>query len=330
MRNAEQTNRIKVQTNTIPPELTLSEINETARCIALYYKKGEFIYQTFFTPPILGEINKVLGLETNADVYFREIHLIGPNLFRILLVGEEMDVRKMSEEPKFYKLLRGISTTYNETIRSRRYLETTTRKECWEIIVSLDKKTYSLLNYVKLKNNTIRIENIIILGDRLLGLTDKREVVWGQLTPDVLEKENVLLEVNLIENVNKLGKIDSLVPVPNSEDSFLVSIHNSVFQFNIWGEMIHFNSLEANVKRINSINFNNTRTILATTDGIYELDVLEMPNMIKATSLPRQIINPHLKDNFKVALYVEDPYILGIHPAPGVFAKTEKEEVLFF
>ncbi|MFQ5708480.1 MAG: hypothetical protein ACE5HO_13565 [bacterium] len=340
MRSADLTNRIKVQTTVRPNELTHNEICEITRSIALFYKNGEFICQNFFTPPILGEINLVEGLETNAEVYFREINLIGPNLFHIRLVGTENNVRAMCEDPAFYKHLGGISTTYalrsnsatqtETTARTRKYLETTVGKERWDAIISLDKKNYSLVNYVLLKGKTIRIEQIVVLGDRLLGLTDKQEVVLGQLTPDVLERANVVLEVDLMTTINKLGKVDSLVPIPNSEDSFLVTVRNDVYQVNIWGDLIHFNMLDETVKRINSIHFNNTRTIMATSDGIFELDVVEMPNMVKSTSLPRQIINPHLRDNFKVALYVEDPNILGIDPAVGIFAKTEDEKVMFF
>ena len=330
MRTATFTNRIKVQTNVLPTQLTTTEIHETARSIALYYKDGQFVCQTFFTPPLVGEINWVEGLERKADVHFREISLIGPNLFRLRLTGDEDKIRKMCQDDKLYTLIRGINETFTETVRKRRYIEVTGRTDHWDVLLSLDKKRYYLANYVDLDGKTTRIRNIIIVGDRLLGLTDKQEVVIGQLTPDVLEQENVNIKVNRMEEVNKLGKVDLLEPVPNSDDSFLVTIKNEVYQFNIWGELIHFNILEENVKHINSINFNHTRSIMATDNGIYEMDVMEMPNMVKPASLPRKIVNPNLGNKFKVALYVEDPYILGIHPALGVFAKTEDEKVLFF
>lgn len=322
--------RIKVQTNVMPADLTTAEINEMARGIALNYKDGEFICQSFFTPPLVGEINWIEGIMKNAEVHFREIHLIGPNLFHVRLVGTEDAIGKMCRDAKFYRLLQEISSTFNENVRVRRYLETSGRKERWDAIISLDRKAYYLANKVNLKKNTIRIHNIVIIGDRLLGLTGKGEVVIAQLTPDVVEKENVLLEMSLVGPVNKLGKVDLLEPVPNTEDSFLVSIKNHVYQFNIWGDMTHFNALEDEVQQINSISFNNARSIMATSNGLYEVDVQEMPNMVRAISLPRHISNPSLKDNFKTAMYVEDPYVLGIHPAVGVFAKTKEDKVLFF
>ncbi|MEJ2049094.1 MAG: hypothetical protein P8Y60_04485 [Calditrichota bacterium] len=330
MKTPELMNRIKVQTNRLPKELNRPEIDETARGIALYYRNNEFVCQTFFTPPVLGEINWIEGLDPNAEVYFREINYIGPNLFHIRLIGGEDPIRKMFTDQHLYNLLWGIQGTLNESIRSRRYLDTTRGKERYDVIVSLDKKTYWFANWVKLNNQKTRIDNVLIAGNRLLGLTENHEVVWSQLTPDVVEKQDVLLEVNPLETVNKLGKIDLLETVPNTDDFFLATIKNTIYQFNIWGDMIYFNKLDDQVKHITSIDFNSKRSIMSTTDGIYEVDVQEMPNMVKVTSLPRQISNPHLKNNFKMAMYVEDPYILGINPAIGVFAKTEDEKVVFF
>ncbi|RMF59645.1 MAG: hypothetical protein D6748_05985 [Calditrichaeota bacterium] len=330
MMQTDFTNRIRVQTNQLPKELTHAEIDETARSIALFYKSGEFICQTFFTPPLLGKINWVDGLDTSAQVYFREINFIVPNLLHLRLVGDEKDIREMCRNERLYDLLKGIQSTYTEEIRSRRYLDTTVGKQHWDLIVSLDKRNYWFANNVNYKGSKTRIDHVLIVGDRLLGLTESGEVIYTQLTPEVLEKEDLLLDVQPMEEVNKLGKVDLLEAVPNSDETFLVTIKNRVYQFTIWGDMVHFDMLDEKVERINSINFNNTRTIIATTDGIYELDVIEMPNMVKPTSLPRQIANPHLKTKFKTALYVEDPYILGVHPAMGVFAKTEDEKVVFF
>jgi hypothetical protein len=258
------------------------------------------------------------------------MNYIGPNLFHIRLIGNEDDIRKMFTNQNLYNLLRGIQGTLNEEVRSRRYLDTTKGKDHYDVIVSLDKKTYWFANWVKLDDQKIRIKNVLIAGNRLLGLTEKQEVVWGQLTPDVVEKQDILLDVKPLESVNKLGKIDLLETVPNTDDSFLATVKNAIYQFNIWGDMIHFNKLDEDVNHIKSIDFNSNRSIMSTTEGIYEVDVHEMPNMVKVTSLPRRIANPHLRDSFKTAMYVEDPFILGINPAIGVFAKTADENVVFF
>jgi hypothetical protein len=121
-----------------------------------------------------------------------------------------------------------------------------------------------------------------------------------------------------------------LESLPNSEDSFLVALGNVVYEFNIWGDMIQFNALEERVKRIKSIGFNSTKSVFATSEGIFEVGVREMPNMVKVASLPRQISHPDLRSGFKMAQYVEDPYVLGIHPAMGIFAKTADDKVLCF
>jgi hypothetical protein len=148
MRTQDFTNRIKVQTNVLPRELTQPEIDETARGIALYYKNNEFICQTFFTQPVLGEINWIDGLDPDAQVYFREINSIGPNLFHMRLIGGEDDIRKMFTNQHLYNLLHGIQRTLDDKVRSRRYLDTTMGKEHFDIIVSLDKKTYWFANWV--------------------------------------------------------------------------------------------------------------------------------------------------------------------------------------
>ena len=330
MKNQDLINHINVQTNTIPTKLDSNVIAETAHGIALYYKDKKFVCQTFFTQPILGEINKVTGLETAADVHIRAIEWIGPNLFHIRLMGDETHVRTMCEGKTFYDLLRGISGTLNKDVRSRRYLETTRKMMDWNCIVSLDREKYNLLNLVRLENKDLRINNIIILGDRIMGLTDDHRVVQGQLTPDILLRTEERIRVMLLQNVNELGKINLLGKVPNSENTFLVTVDNTIYQFDVWGEMVHLQTLDESVKQIHSINFNHTRTIMATSNGLYEMDVQELPNMVKTSGLPRQIINPHLNQNFRLALYVEDPYIIGNNPPLGIFAKTDKDEVLFF
>ncbi|RMG68258.1 MAG: hypothetical protein D6715_02725 [Calditrichaeota bacterium] len=330
MRGTPQVNHVRVQTNVLPAELSTAEIYEAARSISLFYKNANFVCQTFFTNPLVGELNWVDGLEKQADVHFREIRFIGPNLFHIRVVGTEDNVRRMCEDPKFYNLLKGLYTTFNEEIRSRRYLEVTDGRERWDVIYSLDKKTYYLANQVSLNGQKTRIRNIIVVGDRLLGLTDNKEVVIGHLTPEIIEQKERLLEVSLMPEVNELGKVDLLETMPNSEDCFLVSIGNTVYQFDIWGNRFLFDTLDGNVKRINAISFNHTRSIMATDSGLYEVDVMEMPNMAKPSGLPRLIANDELKKEFQTALYVEDPYLLGIHPAVGVFAKTRDEKVVFF
>lgn len=330
MQTMNQTNHIKVQTNEIPDELTPTQINVTTRSFALYYKGGKFMCQGFFTQPLVGRINSLEGLERAADVYFRSIRMIGTNLFHVRMVGDEDQVRRMCGDDKFFRLIRGISTTLNEDLRVRPYLEVAGKKERWDALVSLDKQACYRTNHVLLEDREIRIHNIVIVGDRLIGLTPKNEVVIGQLTPDVIENSDMRLEVERMEEVNRLGDVDLIEPVPNSEDLFLVSIKNTIYQFNIWGDMTHFEVLEDEVQRINSINFNHTSSVLATNKGLYEVDVMEMPNMVRVKSLPRRISAPNLTDEFEVALYTEDPYVLGIHPAIGIFSKTKDEQAYFF
>jgi len=67
-----------------------------------------------------------------------------------------------------------------------------------------------------------RIHNIIVVGDRLLGRTDQQAVVIGKLTPDVIDRGDLLLEVEPMDAVNALGKIDLLARAPNSDEVFLV------------------------------------------------------------------------------------------------------------
>ncbi len=330
MRNTGKTNSINVQTNIIPTHLTTSVLDETARGIALYYKDGQFICQTFFTQPIVGEVNILKGLETNADVHIRSIQVIGPNLLHVRLLGAKPQVIDMCEDSSFYNILRGISTTMTNEIRSRRYLETTSKKEGWNCIVSLDQEKYSLLNNVQLDNTSVRINNLLILGDRLIGLTEDNRVVEGHLAPEILLDKDMKMKVSLLENVNKLGRITLLSKVPNSETSFLVTVNNTIYQFDVWGEMLHLNTLDESVEQINSVTFNHTRSIMATTNGLYEIDVQELPNMVITTSMPRQIINENLKQDFRLALYVDDPYTLGMNPQMGIFAKTRDDQVMFF
>ncbi len=330
MKAKEDIKRMKVQTSVIPAEITDLKLMEKTKGIALYYNKDEFVSQSFFTPPNVGEINWIDGLTVEADVHFREIELIGQDLVLLYVVGKEEDVLKMCRGTKLYNIMRGLYPSLTERSRSRKYIDISAGKPRWHVIASLDKKTFYIANNVKWNNKKITIDNIIILGDRLYGLTDKQEVVTAQLIPDIIEKRDAILEVEMVEEMNKYGKIDKLESMPNNENSFLATIKNTIYQFDLSGEMLRFKLLDENVKRINSVCFNSTRTIMATTEGLYEIEVIEAPNMIKATSLPRMIVAPHLKDNFTVAMYVEDPDFLGISPATGIFAKTEDERVLFF
>ncbi|MEJ2052186.1 MAG: hypothetical protein P8Y60_20530, partial [Calditrichota bacterium] len=219
-------------------------------------------------------------------------------------VGKEDQVRKMCDEPRFYELLTAIGTTLTDDIWTRYFIEVTGRTDHRDLIVSLEKNRYYMANKVWHKKKELHLHNIVVVGDRIVGLTDKQEVVIGQLTPDVIEKPDVLLDVELMEDVNKLGKIELLEPVPNSEDLFLAITGNIVYQFNIYGDMTRFDVLEENVKHIHSIHFNRTKSLLATDDGLYEVDVQEMPNMVRSIGLPRKIMNPDLRKDFRVALYV--------------------------
>ncbi len=325
-----QNNRLKVQTNEIPRELTPMEISEMTRAIALYHKDGKYTCQTFFTPPRIAQVNWIEGVEKSADVYFRSIQLIGTNLFHVHCIGTEEKFRKVCGDAGFYNIIRGLSSTFSEGIRSRWYLDTTTGREKWDCIVSLDRKAHCLVNYVNLDKKRTRIENVIIVGDALLGLTGEGKAVMGQLTPDLLEKKDAMLDVSPMEDLNNLGKIDLLVAVPNSETSFLACIKNMIYELNLSGDMIRFGLLEDRVKHIKSVDFNHTSTLVATNDGLYEIGVEELPNMVRASTLPRQISHSDLKGGFRAGHYVEDPFILGVHPAQGIVAKAEGERIVCF
>jgi hypothetical protein len=325
-----QNNRLKIQTNEIPRELTSMEINEMTRAISLYHKDGKYSCQSFFTPPRVAQVNWIEGMEKSADVYFRSIQLIGTNLFHLSCIGSEEKVRKACGDPAFYNLIRAFGSSFSERIRSRWYLDTTSGREKWDCIASLDKRMCNLVNYVSLEKKRTRIDNVIIVGDALLGLTGDGKSVMGQLTPDILEKKDATMDVAPMENINKLGKIDLLVAVPNSETSFLVCIRNMIYECNLAGDMIRFGMLEDRVKRIKSVDFNHTSSLIATNDGLFEVEVEELPNMVRAASLPRQISHSDLKGSFLAGHYVEDPFILGVHPAQGIVAKAEGEKVVCF
>jgi hypothetical protein len=322
-----RTNQLKVHTRLLPAEWTPTESAEVSRALLLCYRDGQFTCQTFFTQPLIGQFNWLEGLKPDAQVYFREIRAIGIDLFHLRLVGKEEEVRKMCREPGFYALLRGIDATLTEETRSRWYLDTASGKEHWDAIVDVPRKAFYLANYANLRKARTRLENLIIVGDRVIGLTAKHEAVIGQLTPDVIERENVLLDVEPIENVNKLGKIDVLARLPNSDEVFLVTVQNRVYHFDLWGTMTSFEELPETVKQINSVEFNRVRSVLATAEGLFEVDIQEMPNMVRATALPRQIMHPQLRESFKVARYIEDPLVLGIHPAMAIVAKTKNDKV---
>jgi len=323
-------NHIKIQTSAIPGEISQTEINEVARAIALYHKDGKYSCQTFFTPPRMAEVNWIEGFEKSADVYIRSIELIGTNLFHVRCVGQEANVRKVCGDPGFFSLLRGINSTLNETVRSRWYLETSTGREKWDAIVALDKRTYALVNHVNLGKKRARIQNVITVGDALLGLTNDGSAVMCQLTPDLIEKEGQVLEASPMEDLNKLGKIDLLSRVPNSETSFLACIKNTIYQLNLRGDMLRFQMFDDRVKRISSVDFNKVYSLMATNEGLFEIEVEELPDLVRASSLPRQISHPELKGSFQVGHYVEDPFILGVNPAMGIVAKAEDDRVVCF
>jgi hypothetical protein len=322
-----QTNQLKMHTRPMPVEWTPAQSKEAARALLLCYRDGQFTCQTFFTPPLNGQINWLDGLKQDAEVYFRQVNAIGSELFHVRLVGKEDDVRKMCREPGFYGLLRGIDTTLTAETRSRWYLDTTSGKEHWDAIVDVQQEAFSIANHVDHRKTRTRIDDVIVVGDRLLGLTGQREVVIGQLTPDVIERGDTVLATEPMESVNTLGRIDSLARVPNSDEVFLVTLQNRVYRFDVWGNLNGFDELPESVKQINSVEFNNVRSLLATNEGLFEIDIQEMPNMVRATGLPRQIAHAQLHEGFKVARYVEDPFVLGIHPAMAIVAKTKKERV---
>jgi hypothetical protein len=323
-------NNLQVQTNAIQGELTPIEINEIARGVSFYYKNGRFTCQSFFTPPRIGEINWVDGIEKEADVCFRSIRLIGNNLFHVHCMGSEKKVRQVCAEPMFFQMLRALSSTLSESVKSRVYLDVTDAREKWDAIVSLDKQNYYLANYVDYEGKKMRIKNITIVGDRLLGLTEEGRIAVSQLTPEIFEKENYRLEVALPDEFSASGKIDTLAPVPNSEISFMASAQNNIYEFDIHGNRTRFQSLDDRVKQINHIDFNRVRSLFSTNEGLYEIDVEELPQMVRSTSLPRLISHPELKGSFTAGHYVEDPYVLGVNPGIGIVAKTQNDKVVCF
>jgi hypothetical protein len=330
MQKANQINRIRVQTCEIRDRLDVREVNGASRGISLYYKDGKFMYQGFFTQPLVGKVNSLEGLEEKADVYFRSIRMVGNNLAHLSLVGDREQVRMMCEESRFYMLLDRIGSTMNQDLRVRSYVDISGQQDHWDVLASLDREACYIANRVRLSNNEVELFNIIVVGDRMLGLTKDRQVVIGQLNPDIIEKRDVLLDVERMDEVNSIGKVDHIETIPNSEDLFLVTIRNMVYQFNIWGEMMNFDELDDDVQYINSIKFNHTSSIMATNQGLYEVDVQEMPNMIRATSLPRKIAGAGFMGEFQYAGYTDDPYVLGIHPAIGIFTKSKDNKVYFF
>ena len=233
----------------------------------------------------------------------------------------------MCGEPGFFNVLRAIDGTLTEDTRSRWYLDVAGNKAQWDAIADVQRKAFYLANDVNLHHVRTRIGNIIVVGDRLLGLTAQRNLVIGKLTPDVIGGENRILDVEPMETINRLGKIDLLAQVPNSDCVFLVAVRNRVFQFDLWGTMTSFEELPEIVRQINSVEFNRARSVLATSDGLFEVDIQEMPNMVRATGMPRQIVHPELLDGFRVARYIEDPFVLGEHPPMAIIAKTKGEKV---
>src|SRR5262249_24632960 len=313
-----RTNQLKVHSRPLPVEWTPTESAEVARALLLCYRDGQFTCQTFFTQPLIGQINWLEGLKPDADVYFRDINAIGIDLFHLRLVGKEADVRTMCGTPGLYGLLRGIDATFTEETRSRWYLDTASGKEPWDVIVDVQRKAFYLANHVNLRKTRTRIAPIIVVGDRVLGLTGQREVVIGELTPDVIEHENVVLDLEPVASIAQLGPVDSLARVPNSDEVFLVTVKNRVFYFDLWGNLTGFEELPESVTQINSVEFNRVCSVLATTEGLFEVDIQEMPNMVRAKGLPRQIVHPQLQEAFTMARYVEDPLVLGIHPAMAI------------
>src|SRR5262245_38171711 len=121
-----RTNQLKVHSRPLPlpVEWTPTESAEVARALLLCYRDGQFTCQTFFTQPLIGQINWLEGLKPDAQVYFREINAIGIDLFHLRLVGTEEDARKMCREAGFYNVLRGIEATLTQETRSRWYVDT--------------------------------------------------------------------------------------------------------------------------------------------------------------------------------------------------------------
>ena len=79
-----------------------------------------------------------------------------------------------------------------------------------------------------------------MLGDRFIGLTGEGKAAMGELTPDIMEAEHSPMDAEWMHDLNKLGKIDTLEMVPNSETSFLACIKNVAYEFNLRNEQIRF------------------------------------------------------------------------------------------
>jgi len=91
----------------------------------------------------------VQGLEKYADVFFHSIEWIAPNLLHLRTRGKEKKVREMCRDKNLFRLLKGIANTLRNCVRARRYIETTSRMEDWNCIVSLDTEKYNILNNVE-------------------------------------------------------------------------------------------------------------------------------------------------------------------------------------
>lgn len=330
MKTLSHVNQLKVQTNKISKELNINTIENTARGLSLFYKGGSFYYQTFFTPPVLGELNMIEGIANDGEVHIRSISKIGPNLYHIRCTGRENSIRAMIQNDDLYNLTNAIGERLSATHNSRRFIDITGKQTPWNLLCSTEMKKSRILNFVKLNDKIIQITNVLTINNRLLGITDKSQVVMGTLTPEILDNENLYVTVEPVDTINNLGKVDLLAQIPNTDEAFLVSVGNTIYEFTFWGDILHFNSLEDSVHRINSLHFNNTRGLIATDNGLYEMDVMEVPNMVKPLGFPKQIVNPTLKQDIEMALYVEDPEIIGIQPAVGVITKTGDNKILFF
>lgn len=330
MKSMTQVNVINVQTHELPPELTEETITGYSHGFSLFYTGGKFYYQTFFTPPTIGEMNRIEGLNNRGQVNIRSITKIGPITYHIRCSGDEKSIREMMTRENFYGLIRGMDRTLRKEDLSRRFIDLSSEFDQWNLLCSVSMKQTILLNYVEWNGRRMRLSNLITLNNKFLGISDEQKVYMGHLTPEIFTTPDRLLQVQPLDTVNTLGRIDLISQIPNTDTAFLVAVGNQIFEFTFWGDILHFQTLEENVSRINSITFNNTRGIVATNSGLYEMDVLEIPNMVKPYGLPKQIVNPLLKKEIEMALYVEDPEILGVHHAVGIIAKTEDNQVLFF
>lgn len=83
-------------------------------------------------------------------------------------------------------------------------------------------------------------------------------------------------------------------------------------------------SSDERVTQISSVDFNHVRSVRATSAGLFEIDIQEMPNMVRAKGLP-----PHRPSRASQELRGRALCrILGIHPATGIMAKTQDDEVI--